>query len=757
MSTKNRRKQNRLAEGLATHGTAADDANASTTTNSSIIFYGIVAIVFFIPLLFTPVTAEITQIKTTVFQFIILLLSVLWAIFLIRRGELRLSIKKISPISYALIFFFFLLIVSYLFSPYKYASFEELMRYLSYFALYFLVTRHVFKESQVKILLYAMIITTAIITVYGLCQRLGYDFALWDIQGRIFSTFGHPNFFANYLIIIIPTFVGVFIAEATQRMEGSSTKKRHIKLLFLLILIILAVLCLLFTLSRGAFLGLAMAFPLFAILVVFYLRSQIKAQKFWLCALSITIFISIALVVVFDSALKSRAASSVELKTEVTGSNEARLVIWKGSMKMFQAKPVFGHGLGTFQLFFPQFRPSDYARKGVSHNTLHAHSEYLEIATEMGSIGLIAFLCLLFCYFFISIFQLKRLKGDYYAPIVIGLLSGVFAALTHNMLSVSMRWTAPAVPFWFAFAFTVALVRVGLAQKHREPTNNVKSLGTLGRGAMNYRFADSLRSSRSKAFRKITAYFLLMLIGLSLLLLISCDFISDIYLAKTEAYLANKQWEAAAKTAFLSRKFHPYKLEAYYKLAYSYNRLGGPDAAITTLKKLSQLAPNFAQIHYNFAGAYEALKQYSKAIPFAKKAVAQNDSATTHFLLATLYTKKTKWEKAIEEYKRVRELNESLLLKKRMENPYLSLRFRKESAEQYEKVRQAEINALLSLGKANEELKQFNQAKEYYSFFLKEYPRLAQTKLAKKRLDKIVTSREASSANRPADGAESRP
>lgn len=431
----------------------------------------------------------------------------------------------------------------------------------------------------------------------------------------------------------------------------------------------------------------------------------------------------------FAPELKRRVESSVELQTEVTRSNEVRMVIWKGSLKMFQAKPLFGYGLGTFQIFFPQFRPPDYARKGVSHNTFHAHSEYLEVAIEMGSIGLMAFLFLLFCYFYIGKSALKILKDDYYVPLIIGLLSGVFAALVHNMLSVSLRWTPSAVPLWFAFAFTGALIHTGLAEKQSAkektipssatPTSNIKSLGTPG---------------------KIIAYFLLLLIGFSLLLLISCDFISGIYLAKTEAHIAVKRWEAAAKTAFLSRKFHPYKLEAHYKLAYSYSRLGGPDAAITTLKKLSQLAPNFAQSHYNFAGAYEALKQYSKAIPFARKAVAQNDSATTHFLLATLYSKNKQWEKAIEEYKRVRGLNESLLLKQRIEKPSLSLRSRKESAEQYEEVQQAEINALLSLGKASEKLKQWHQAKEYYSQFLKEYPRNRLAKFAQERLVKIETN-----------------
>lgn len=251
-----RKKRNRTSNNL----------KLSSIPTSRVIFYGIIAIIVFTPLLFTPVTAEITQIKTTFFQFTILFLSVFWAFQTVRRSSLQFSFKGKNLLFYALIAFFSLLIISYLLSPYKYASFEELMRYASYFALYFIITMYVVKRSHVNVLLAAICLTTAVSTVYGLCQKLGYDFILWDARGRIFSTFGHPNFFANYLVIIIPTLIGVFIAMASPQMFSQSTKKRDVLRIFLLILITFSTLCLLFTLSRGAFLGLVMACPFFTII-----------------------------------------------------------------------------------------------------------------------------------------------------------------------------------------------------------------------------------------------------------------------------------------------------------------------------------------------------------------------------------------------------------------------------------------------------------------------------------------------------------
>jgi len=92
----------------------ASDISDSGNLISNIIFYGIVAIVFVTPLIFTTLTAEITQIKTTFFQILSLFLSILSAFQTIKRGRLRPNLKQINPLSYVLIGFSFLLCIFYL-------------------------------------------------------------------------------------------------------------------------------------------------------------------------------------------------------------------------------------------------------------------------------------------------------------------------------------------------------------------------------------------------------------------------------------------------------------------------------------------------------------------------------------------------------------------------------------------------------------------------------------------------------------------
>lgn len=60
---------------------------------------------------------------------------------------------------------------------------------------------------------------------------------------------------------------------------------------------------------------------------------------------------------------------------------------------------IIGNGIGTFQLIFPLYRPSEYHHCGVSHNTLHAHNEYLEVLAEEGVLGILVYLWIFIAFF----------------------------------------------------------------------------------------------------------------------------------------------------------------------------------------------------------------------------------------------------------------------------------------------------------------------------------------------------------------------
>jgi len=136
-------------------------------------------------------------------------------------------------------------------------------------------------------------------------------------------------------------------------------------------------------------------------------------------------FIAVAVMVIFP-----------ELPVPALGGTAGvRQVVWEGSSDMFLEKPVFGWGNGSFQLLFPRFRSPDFTIRGVSSNTVHAHSEPLEILAENGLVGFLLWSAL------IILLLKKALNKRGKSLTEWGVITGIAVLLLEGVTSVALRWT----------------------------------------------------------------------------------------------------------------------------------------------------------------------------------------------------------------------------------------------------------------------------------------------------------------------------
>jgi len=129
--------------------------------------------------------------------------------------------------------------------------------------------------------------------------------------------------------------------------------------------------------------------------------------------------------------------------------------MWTGGIRVAQESPIIGGGLGNFQLIFPSKRPSYYHRSvwnspQVSHNTRHAHCEYMEHLMETGFAGLGLFLLILVTYVREAWYVLQHCKDRFWRFVYMGFVAGFFGTLAHNLVSVNLRWTSTGFAFYFA-------------------------------------------------------------------------------------------------------------------------------------------------------------------------------------------------------------------------------------------------------------------------------------------------------------------
>lgn len=147
------------------------------------------------------------------------------------------------------------------------------------------------------------------------------------------------------------------------------------------------------------------------------------------------------------------------LDPDIAGSTGARLVIWKGAAAMFLDRPLLGWGSGALNRTLPLYRPSDFALRGATSNTAHAHGEPLEIAVETGLAGLLAWSLAVLLW--LKAFLRQEERG----PVAVGAAAGAVFLALESVVSIALRW--PASPFLLAFLSSAALSGSGSARRIR--------------------------------------------------------------------------------------------------------------------------------------------------------------------------------------------------------------------------------------------------------------------------------------------------
>jgi O-antigen ligase len=181
---------------------------------------------------------------------------------------------------------------------------------------------------------------------------------------RSFGTFPDPHMLAFFLGMSLPL-------QVAYAME----KKNK----WLWFLPVVSFWVLLLTFSRGSYVGLAGV----AVWMVVYLLKQgkITGRTVYRAILGIIL----AVMLLFSIApVRDRFTSIFDLSE---GSNRGRLITWSDAIEVIKYNPVLGVGLGNYANFV---RPEAKYREPI-----YAHNAYLDVSSEIGIPGAIAWILLL--------------------------------------------------------------------------------------------------------------------------------------------------------------------------------------------------------------------------------------------------------------------------------------------------------------------------------------------------------------------------
>jgi len=130
--------------------------------------------------------------------------------------------------------------------------------------------------------------------------------------------------------------------------------------------------------------------------------------------------------------------------------------LWKTAGRIFEDFPIFGAGIGMYDKLFDKYwsLPKKYEKCSYSH----AHNTYLEIASEMGLVGLLAFLWI-FAVFFRNAFRSIRNNIGKQKVVLSGLTGSIFAVLIYGMASSIITVGIQSAPlFWSLLGIASGLI-----------------------------------------------------------------------------------------------------------------------------------------------------------------------------------------------------------------------------------------------------------------------------------------------------------
>ena len=394
----------------------------------------------------------------------------------------------------------------------------------------------------------------------------------WAFGNRIFSTFGNPNFFGDFLVVMSPIVLALFF------------KKKSFHLLFLWLLITFSTI---FSYSKGAWIGFGVGLIAFAFLFVGFILNISKRKKVILICIMALLTISIVTGGILFQ-LKKRPDSS-----------SFRVFTWLSCWEMINTHPVMGTGIGTFYLTYPSYRrPQIFFIEGM-HNTEsdHPENEYLEVFYDEGIIGISIFLLLLLMVLTIgfknlSYFRKSNSNSSTLSYLQLGFISAILAQLAHDCVCVSLRFVSSGVMLWLIIGSIIAIAISSLKNKEIKQFSN------------SYLFIPIIKRVCQILILLLTVYLIYIFYGY---------FQADVLHSQGIQYSKAGHFTKAIEIYSQVIDKNPSFIMPRYFKANNYNdrwQNNDPEMALKEYSDIWKLAPNYVQSKFLVALVYTKLVSY---------------------------------------------------------------------------------------------------------------------------------------------------
>lgn len=383
--------------------------------------YGVFAMLFFAPIIPTMLCVAI-----------VLITFMSFFVHSLVKNDMNIKLDSFGIITVVLIGLFF---VYSLTSYARIASLKIFALYFVFIAFMLIVIACGSDKRNFSRMIFMFVSSGLLVSLFGIYQQffgnnLGHAWLdeemFGDISVRVYSTLGNPNVLGEYLLLLIPV-CGAMIYGA---------KKWYAKLFYFAVMCC-AGLCMIFTQSRGCWLGLILTAVIFALLI---------DKRLVLLGIVAAMFLPSLL----PDSIITRFTSIGNMNDS---STSYRVYIWLGTLRLL--KDYWWNGIGIGQEAFNKVYPY-YSYNAIS--APHAHNLYLQLITETGIAGLLTFIVSM-------LVALKKMLVGYivgqknmYGIMCAAIIAGIFGFMLQGMFDY----------VWYnyrVFAIFWMIIGVGIASR----------------------------------------------------------------------------------------------------------------------------------------------------------------------------------------------------------------------------------------------------------------------------------------------------
>lgn len=373
----------------------------------------------------------------------VILIALITTLFYLKKGLSENPKLELEKLDYPLTIFFLTLFIAGIGSVFPRESFNQLVFYIATFVFIAVIILEVNSEKKLFDLAKFIAVTAILTSIYGLYQwrivGIEVNPSLTDLTinqnlgARVFSSFGNPNVYGEFLVLSIPFFFPLFL------------KTKNVVYKILIVLSSLPVLLMLFkTGSRSAWVAFAVCIFIFVFL---------WNKKY----IPILIVLGLAAIPFLPSSIYNRLMTIFNPNDT---SLKYRQMIMGPALVMLRDYWITGVGLGSKTVSLIYQRYKSFGLTTVAHT----HNLFVQLWLEAGILSILSFIMFMFRLAKNSYIKINKFKNSKQSLIISASLASTLGILVMGLADYVWFYNRIFLMFWINISMVLCALNLKQGQ-----------------------------------------------------------------------------------------------------------------------------------------------------------------------------------------------------------------------------------------------------------------------------------------------------